>query len=535
MKYLVMAREMKRADEYTSAHFGMESLVLMERAALSAFRVIAQEYPDAERFVVCCGYGNNGGDGLALARLLFLAGKTVTVCMAGEYHPDKISASCGRQLETASAYEIPILYYKEETQLQEVLCGADCVVDALFGVGISRDITGLCADIVACINNRPKHTVCVSLDMPSGIHTDTGEVSGIAVAADMTVTFAFLKLGLVLYPGCSFAGRIVLGDAGITEKSFGQEPPRHFTFGREELAGLLPYRDPAGNKGTFGKVLVVAGCEGMAGAALLCARAAYRAGAGMVKVVTCEANRVIVQSSLPEALLCIYDPENMEAQAFQEELARSIAWADSLVTGPGLGTSPEAACLMAEVLRLLQRGSDHGETALVADADALNLLAKDERLQELFQGCACPKIITPHPMELARLLGTTNHCTLKLTRPDLEENPLTDLRRRFPDTVFVCKDARTFVFPSVESGDRRVFVNTLGNDGMATAGSGDVLSGILGALTGQRHKDAFSAACLGVALHGAAGDLAARQGGRRGMTAGDLAESVRDVCRLEEG
>ena len=519
MQELVTAAEMKAADSKTSTRFGVDSLVLMERAALSAKEVMEREFPEAGRVLFFCGVGNNGGDGLALARLLFLEKKKVQVILVGAL--EKCSPSCQKQLQSAEAYGIPVATGEEaisEPFLSQQIGMTDVIVDALLGVGVNRPIGEPLATVISAINERAEHTCCVSLDLPTGIHTDTGKVLGTAVRADLTVTFAFQKLGLVRYPGCEYAGTVVLGDAGITRESL--EDSRHVTYTREGLAQSLPKRKENGNKGTFGKVLVIAGSHDMAGAALLSARGAYGVGAGMVKLVTCASSRVIVQSSLPEAMLLTYGEED---GTFSEKLQESIRWADSVVLGPGLSTGERAEQLIRETLK----SPNLREKPLVLDADALNLLAEKEELRELLKACDNPVILTPHLGELARLTGKT----IGALKAD-PEGETENFREELGKAVLVSKDARTYVFPALQSRDAHVFVNTLGNDGMATAGSGDVLAGILGGLCALFHKensDPFSIACLGVAIHAAAGDLAAEKTGKASMRAGMIADALSGV------
>lgn len=535
MQNLVTAKEMKAADENTSKRFGIDSLVLMERAALSARAAITNAFPEAERFLILCGVGNNGGDGLALSRMLFLGKKQVVVFMVGDM--TRCSSACGRQLQTAKAYGVPVCEsgkLPEKEWLSEQIEWADMVVDALLGVGVNRVIEEPFRTVIRAINQRSARTKCVSLDLPTGIHTDTGKILGDAVHADLTITFAFQKLGLVRFPGCEFAGEVKLADAGITKESL--DGSKHFTYNRQDIWEKAPRRALSGNKGTFGKVLIIAGSHDMAGAALLCARGAYGVGAGMVKLVTCESNRVIVQTSLPEAMLLTYEPRDVEvtdwktAEPFEQKLRESFQWADSIIVGPGLSTSGTAVQLVKCTLQYLAQTT---EKALIMDADALNLIAEDAKLQQLLGECRIPAILTPHLGELSRL--TRN---LVESLKEDPEHATIDFRMRFDNVVLVCKDARTYVFPEYKSKDQRIFVNTLGNDGMATAGSGDVLAGIIGGLCAVLQGSALqqtcvmqchNTACLGVAIHGAAGDLAAQKFGKASMTAGNIADALSEV------
>ena len=308
-----------------------------------------------------------------------------------------------------------------------------------------------------------------------------------------------------MFPGNDHAGRITLADIGITDKAFCGQTPGMFCLDAEDIPNLLPKRQVDGNKGTFGKVLVIAGCKGMAGAAILAARAAYRSGAGMVRVVTDESNRQIIQSALPEALFSTY-----------EELNAGIYWADVLVIGPGISQSDTAAECMQKVIRT-------PEKPLVVDADGLNLLVRYENLKKQLAKREGLCILTPHMGELARLADrqveelkkqTWEHC-MKLASQ--------------LQCVVVGKDARTYVCAE----NKTVCMNIYGNSGMATAGSGDVLAGVLGGLMAQNKslEDAFYIACLGVYLHAAAGDLVAAQKGLHGCMAGDIADAVSIAIR----
>ncbi len=521
MRYLVTAEEMRRYDTNTIEKIGIPGMVLMERAALAAKECVLKAL---EGFVPCAGgrrrspeilvmagVGNNGGDGLALARLLSENGFSVTVWCVGDKSKASEQWTCQRHI--IEYYGVRFCDMPEEKYM--------VLVDALFGVGLSREVTGAYADAVRRFNELEGYKL--ALDMPSGICSDTGRVLGCAVRADATVTFGFGKRGLYLYPGCECAGEVCVADIGITERAFFDGPPGMFCLDEpEEAFALLPGRQGAGNKATFGKVLFIAGSAGMAGAAVLGARAAYRSGAGMVKVLTDEQNRVILQQAVPEALYGNY--------AEDQELEESFSWADVIVVGPGLGRSERAKhCLRAAV----EWGADPDSVKpFVIDADGLNLLAEDEELQKQLAGQRREVILTPHVGELSRLTG--------LSVAQLKEGlwqHAEALAQRL-NAVVAAKDARTFVC----GAGRPVCVNIHGSSGMATAGSGDVLAGIIAGIwaqmyAGSEHEAehevcpdmAFWAACAGVRLHAAAGDAAVAQKGEYGCMAGDIAEALKII------
>ncbi len=537
MKYVVTAAQMKRYDANTIEKIGIPGMVLMERAALAVLseaEAYAEKKDAKKSALVLAGMGNNGGDGLALARLLSEKGWRVRVWCVGAR--EKASEQWKQQFAILQNYPVET-GSKPENEEYTVL------IDALFGVGLSRELTGCFAEAVETFNRFRGYKI--ALDIPSGIHSDTGRVMGTAVKADLTAAFGFLKRGHFLYPGALYCGRVKDFSVGISEKSFFGEVPTavkadltaafgflkrgHFLYpgalycGRvkdfsvgiseksffgevpemvccdEPVKKLLPERDRAGNKSTFGKVLLAAGSVNMAGAAVLAAKAAYRTGAGMVKVITPEGNRIIVQSSVPEALF-----------GTEKELVRSLVWADVIAAGPGLSTGESAlACLKTVIYE--------SSLPLVADADALNLLAGDEVLAEAIaaQGAEGRAVIlTPHVGELSRLLSRSI-AELKENLPAAAQ----ELAEKY-HAVAVVKDASSIVCDG-----KRFCIHPGGNSGMATAGSGDVLTGIIAALLGQG-MEPFAAASAGVCLHQAAGRKAAERFGEHGMTAGDIAEAA---------
>lgn len=495
MQFLVTGKEMKEYDNNTIVYGGIGGLELMERAAWGLFEEItALEHYD--RVFILCGVGNNGGDGLALARMLSQRGCDVTVSIKG--NEEKATDSFHYQ---KSLLDVCFVRWVDaETLKEEGLEDYNVIVDALFGVGLSREISGSYAEVIQSLNICNAYKVAV--DIPSGICADTGKVLGCAFKADLTVTFAFGKIGLYQYPGAQYAGKVVIRDIGITEEAFRENPPQFFAYD-ENPYELMSKRRPDGNKGTFGKVLVIAGFETMAGAAILSARAALEIGAGMVKVLSPAHNRSIIQTAVPELLYG--EPADLE---------KSLSWADVVIIGPGLGQKDEARNVL---YCLLQKG----EHPLIIDADALNLISNDKVLQEAAKDYAYPMIFTPHMMELSRLTGVN----LK----DLKDNCLSIAKKLAKEyhSIVVCKDARTMIVQ--ENGP--TYLNLTGNNGMATAGSGDVLTGIIGGLLGQG-ENPFEAASKGVYLHGLAGDKARDIYTEYGVTASRLIENIRSMEQL---
>ncbi len=510
MEYLLTAKEMQQYDAATIEKIGIPALVLMERAALAVYEEILKALGNtgfgSKKVLIMTGCGNNGADGLALARMLAEHGQyehpAGVSCVGNEREKDCFQVAvviCGNQEKATDSwktqYEI-LKHFPVQTGSKEPAGEYDILIDALFGVGLSRDITGEYADMIRRFHERKGFKV--SVDMPSGIHSDSGRVMGCAFRADLTVSFAFAKRGLYAYPGCEYAGKVVVKKIGIGQQAFGQTSPGMFRY-TERPDELLPKRAVDGNKGTFGKVLLAAGNRNMAGAAILAAGGCYRAGAGMVKVLTRECNRLILQTAIPEALLCTGD---------------CYEWPDVLAIGPGIGTDEWAYGVLCSFLK-------DSDLPLIIDADGLNLLSAHKELMELVSmqaGAGRSIILTPHPGELARLCG--------ITVAEVKENPIKiamGLAQKL-NCVIVSKDARTYICQD----KKPVCMNTTGNSGMAVAGSGDVLTGVIAALLAQG-MEPFDAAAVGVYLHGSAGDLAAVRFGERGMTAVDLMKAVAEV------
>ncbi len=486
MQYVLNCGQMKRVDRYTIETIGIPSMVLMERAALAVVEEMIGRGDRLERILVVCGTGNNGGDGLAVARLLYLKGYRVFVECVGNL--DKMTTETRMQYHIVENYHIPVVNnpdYREYTT----------IVDALFGIGLTRPVEGIYREKVRAINESGASIW--SVDIPSGVEGDTGRILGGAVRADDTVTFAFAKAGHLLYPGREYSGRLWIKDIGIYPHPE-EEAGYARCFGMGD-AGPLLAREPGGHKGTFGKVLVAAGSLGMCGAAYFAGGAAYAAGAGMVKICTAQENRQILQTLLPEALYGTWE---------EESLKQGIEWCDAVVAGPGIGQGEDALCMLGYLLK----AGRQKDLPMVLDADALNLLSAHPGSKDmLYEKC----VYTPHMMELSRMMGKDIQT--------LTEHPFRtvgEFAEAYPGTL-VWKDACTII----RCAQGEVYLNKSGNDGMATAGSGDVLAGLLGGSLASG-LDPSQAAPLGVYLHGAAGDIARERKGRHAMTARDILDSI---------
>lgn len=493
---------MKFLDHNTSSFFEVPELVLMEQAA----KGFVQEFLSlsiAGKGIVFCGTGNNGADGLAIARLLKEKGFDIDVCIITEAWG--VSAKCSESFEVqkriCETYGYSMIFDKNHFSISKY----DFVIDAVFGIGLSREISGEYSEIIDTINQID--AIHIAVDMPSGINADNGQVMGNAVKCDYTITFSYNKLGLELWPGNEYSGQVVITDIGITNQSWLDKKPS-FAYLEEEDVKALPKRPTHSNKGTFGKLLIIAGGENMAGAAILSARAAYRNGVGLVKVLTHEMNRVVIQTAVPEAIVITYS--NID---FSEELNKNLQWADAVVIGPGLG-------ITATSYKFVNQVATQCQVPVLFDADALNVLAQNP---QLYSNEHINWVFTPHLGEFSRLTGREIEWIQKnLTETALEFS-------RDCDVICVLKDFHTVIANPFGLS----YLNLSGNNGMATAGSGDVLSGMIGAFLAQGMKP-LDAAAYGVFLHGLAGDVARKQMGTHAMMASDIIEGLKEVWNKME-
>lgn len=504
MDYVLSASEMKKCDETASKEYGIAPLVLMERAALECARFIISRYGKDAYVGIMAGSGNNGGDGIAIARILQEEGVRAEINMIGE--AKKMTPETRQQLETAQKLQIPIYYGVEHTLY-------DVIVDAIFGIGLTRNIEGKFMKAVETVNMSTAKVVAV--DIPSGVHTDDGSIMGCAVKADVTITFAYRKIGLMLYPGASYAGEIICVPIGIPKSILASKRTGVVTFTSQKEDLRFPNRNPAGNKGSFGKVMLIAGSKSMGGACQLAALSAFRIGAGMVKVFTAQENRDSLLKKMPEVMVSTYSDDGAYYLSEEENAAllQGLEWADVIAVGPGISVSGKAQKIFETVLSTTAK-------PMVIDADALNLLAKQEWLLELFEfsrkKTSNEVVMTPHLGEFARLM----QYPLTEIKKDILASCKTFAKKY--DVTLVCKDARTII----AKRGKMMYLNSSGNDGMATAGSGDVLTGIIAGLLAQR-TGGYEASVTGVYAHGLAGDIAKESTSSYFIMAQDIIQSLK--------
>lgn len=491
MRILLTGEQMRDADAYTIHQRGVPSLVLMEHAALAVMEVLKEEHVNITHPLIVCGGGNNGGDGLALARLLHLAGHEPEIWYLGD--TARTSEENGTQYAIVKNYGIPVRSTFPEKEYS-------VIIDTIFGTGLKRAVEGKYKEAIDFLNRCSGAKVAV--DIPSGISDTTGKIMGTAFRADITVCLAYEKLGTVLYPGAEYAGKRIVKDIGIRAEKIPREE-LIYTYDKKELKTFLPERKKDSNKGSYGKVLMIAGSKGMAGAAYLGAKAAYSVGAGLVQIYTVEENRMILQQLLPEAIISTYT-------GFDKiKLKELFDWADVVSVGSGLGKSETAEKIVTYAMQ-------YGKSPCVLDGDGLNLLAEELPLLEYKKNV----ILTPHMKEMSRLL----QCTVE----ELKNDSMTRLREFVEDYPVVCamKDTRTMI-ASDEGG---IYINTSGNEAMAKAGSGDVLAGIIAGFLAQGM--CLRKACeTGVFLHGLCGDKAKEEKGSYSVLARDLIDVIGEVLK----
>ena len=520
-RLVVTADEMRRCDASTIQK-GTSAATLMERVAgcVVSYMLAHTDLFSTERIGVLCGSGNNGGDGFAIARRLHNQGYNVTACFVGspdeDGHPDvsRMSVDCAVQYRSALEADVSICTLSDSLLEERNMT---VWIDAVFGIGLCRPIEGALAQLFDAINHS--NVPVLAVDIPSGIHADSGHVLGTALKATATVTVQALKLGLLFNEGMTYAGRLSVCDVGI-DLAEAENTAIRLTD-PSVVARVLPPRARQSHKGTYGRLLLACGSKGMAGAAVLSTSAALRCGVGLADVLTAEENRVVLHTALPEAIVSPYTDKS----DYDVQLARAMASCDAVVAGCGLGTSDIAYHALSKLLDSLM---DH--FPLVLDADALNLLAIHPELWETsaLKTASASVVVTPHPYEMARLIQGSVL--------DVLENPV-DVARQFAAThgvTTVLKGAYTVI----ASPDGQTWINLYGNAGMATGGSGDVLAGVIGALITQNREKLWSGklalheiAAAGVTLHAMAADLAAQDVGEYGLCASDMVAALPRITR----
>ncbi|MGM0558235.1 MAG: NAD(P)H-hydrate dehydratase [Myxococcota bacterium] len=513
---LVTPEQMREMDRRTIEEVGIPGLVLMERAALGAVQALSDYLPEDRfgRIGILCGGGNNGGDGIAMGRMLASEGYEPMLVLLGS--PDSLSPDAASQLEIARHIDLDIIDFSgvEADELDdhlEALPDALVWIDALLGTGLDRPVEGSYATAIDFLNRQP---LIFAVDIPSGIHGDSGQVMGVAVHADVTSTFGAVKLGQTIDPGRKHCGDLRVVDIGIprsVELEVGFEAElldESWTFLR------MSPREEDTHKGDSGKLLLLAGSHEKTGAALLAARGALASGAGLLTVGTHERVVERIAPVVNEAMAAHMLADTRDEHAL-ERLLEFLPGVDAVGAGPGMGTSDGARAALDALL-------SSSVPALVCDADSLTILSGFDDYNDLAAYCEDgTAVLTPHPGEMARLCD----CTIK----DVLAAPVDQTRTlaRRTGAYVVLKTGTTII----AAPDGRLAINSTGNPGMATGGMGDVLTGMITARLAERTEPPFEAVCLAVHAHGLAGDTAATTTGERGLSAGALVDELPTTWR----
>ncbi|MGL4737767.1 MAG: NAD(P)H-hydrate dehydratase [Cellulosilyticaceae bacterium] len=499
---LVTREQMKACDEEAINTYHIPSILLMEQAAYSVFQIMETLSPGL--VTVVCGNGNNGGDGFALARQLFVWSKhQVRVVMVCE--EEALSEDAKIYYRICQSMYIPVIEYNSKEYDEQLLKEADYLVDALFGTGLTRPIKGSIYHMIEAINESK--IPVISIDIPSGVCANTGKILGIAVKASKTVTFALPKIGLYVYPGIGHVGEVICTQIGIPKQILETINTSIRAITTEMVKNCLPERPIRSNKGTYGKVLVVGGQRGMSGAITLTAQSALKIGAGLVTAAVPRAIHEIVENKLTEVMsVPLSDIGGHLGIDAITELEGQLAMAKVVVVGPGMGRSPEMSSILREILKI--------EKPCIIDADGL--FALKSILHQLEKRQA-PVIITPHPGELSRLMD--------IPIGDLLEEPIeyTEAFAKKYGITVVFKTERTVI-----SNGKETLINTTGNPGLAKGGSGDVLAGMIGGMLAQGVTP-IEASMIGVYTHGMAADLLMARKSVYTLLPSDLIEELDQV------
>ncbi|MGE5628090.1 MAG: NAD(P)H-hydrate dehydratase [Solirubrobacterales bacterium] len=469
---IATAEIMRKIDNYSIDTLGIPGIVLMENAAL---KVVNNVKDYQSNICIVCSHGNNGGDGFAAARHLFVKGLNVEVFLIGTL--EGMSSDCKTNYDAAKNIGINMIYINSEDELgilKKSVLRSDLVIDAIFGTGLTREVQGIYSDVIDIINEYKLFTL--SIDVPSGMDSDTGKVMGNCIRADETVTFQLYKEGFLNYCANEYTGNIIIEEIGIPAQSIDKFHQGTYLVDKQHAKETLHRRNIMGHKGEYGRVLVIAGSEGFSGAAFISTQSAVRSGAGLVTLCCPREIRKIMCAKLAEAMTCSFDEE--------ERLEELILSADSIAIGPGMGNN-------SNTLEILKKVVSIAKCAVVIDADGINVL-KDN--MHILDKRSCPIILTPHPGEFSRISG--------YSMEQIAENRM-GTAKEFAEkhnVILLLKGYNTVI-----TDGKEIYVNSSGNSAMASGGMGDCLTGIIGSLIGQGY-DPITGAFMGAYVHGYAGE-----------------------------
>lgn len=503
---LALSAEMKKIGDHATHKYGIPGIVIMENAGKVVVDEVIKMGERYQHILVVCGTGNNGGNGFVIARHLLNLYKDITVVVVGSER--NIEGDALENLDILRKLATPIEYVSDLSHLgalEKRVRENEMVIDALIGIGIHGDVAPLQEGVIKCINEFSKYTL--SVDIPSGINGSTGEVMKSAIQADKTVALVLPKIGNVLFPGSDYNGELLIKGIGIPDQIIEEIQLKYKILSEDEIVGKIPKRRPNTHKGDYGKANVIAGSQGLTGAAILTCRAALRTGLGLLKLYIPESLNLLITTSVPE-VVTIPLQEMRKGTIGLNHINRIIEdteHATVLAIGPGCGNTTELAEMVRRILLEVDK-------PVVIDADGLNALARNI---SWLGNKKAQVVLTPHPGEMARLTG--------LTPAEINRHPI-EVARDFAtkwQVVVVLKGSRTII----ATPEGLVYVNVNGNPGMATAGTGDILTGMITGFIAQGLTP-IDAVLVGVYLHGLSGDLMAEMKGERGLLASDIVEGM---------
>ncbi|MCD6585563.1 MAG: NAD(P)H-hydrate dehydratase [Desulfobacteraceae bacterium] len=512
--HILTADEIREMDRQTIESFGLPGRVLMENAGRGAARVLMNRFPNisSKRVAIAAGRGNNGGDGFVIARYLAQAGVSVTVYLLSA--SSRLSGDAAANYNLLAALNIPIKEITNEENFNQVkaeMAHHQLWVDAIFGTGLNSDVKGLFKLVINYINklNRPM----ISVDIPSGLHTDLAKPCGTCIRATVTVTFAFAKIGHIQLPGADYTGELHIIDIGIPPHIVKNVPPQHHLITKEAVKSFINPRACDTHKGGTGHILVIAGSPGKTGAATLTAMSALRTGAGLVTLGIPKSLNPIVESQALEVMTVPLPETKTGAHTDEsfETIRELLEDKKCLALGPGIGTDERTKALVHLLIKQCP-------VPLVIDADGLNNLADNP---DILRNCKSDIILTPHPGEMARMLNTTPK--------DIQENRIAYAKKFATkyNVYLVLKGARTLI----AHPDGHTFINPTGNPGMASAGMGDVLTGMIAGFISQGYSPQ-AATHMAVYLHGDTADKLVESKGPYGYIASDVMNKLPETFNI---
>ncbi len=503
------AEEMRNLDRAATEKGRVPSIVLMENAALACVNELKETFNlKKSRVAVFCGKGNNGGDGLAIARHLKNMGVRVNVYLVSG---NGFSGDAKTNYDIVGEMDIPVDTITDTDSYEYIIRSYDIVIDAILGTGINGAVHGIAFDVIKLINENARYIL--SVDVPSGINSDSGDICGTCIKADKTVTFAAYKVGMFMYPAADYTGEVVVADISISQSIIDSQNLQINVTDAELVRSIIFERSSNTHKGDYGKLLIIAGSKGMTGAGYLASQAAVKSGAGLVTLACPDSLNTVLESKTTEVMtLPVKDIDGHFSYDAAASLITRAENADVILIGPGIGRSDDVIAMVKTVLKNVS-------IPVIVDADAIYAVSKNK---DILKDCTCDLIFTPHAMEMSRLM--------ELDVSYIEDNRI-QISREFCEeigAVLLLKGHHSIVTaPSLTQ-----YINNTGNPGMASGGSGDVLAGIVAAFA-ARGIDTSKAAAAAAYIHGLAGDIAMEYHGAESLTATDILNCLPEAfCRI---